>query len=234
MSHKRKRSSDSTASPLSSSSLFSRSSSPPCIDMDDAPILPGGDAMGGVGSWGWPAPVVPRQQPPPTPRENVSGRCLKRFRDDRPDERIVHESTLRRLYDAQRAAPHASLSTPLTTTTTTALPSPSPQFIPTAVPLAQFPQQQLHPVQKSTLHQFWHISKPPPPPQTINLASLKDTAALRCEDCDVSLVGYYGVGVDMDVELDECVCAGCGRWVCASCAVWGDERRCAGCAAAAR
>lgn len=90
MSHKRKRSSDSTASPLSSSSLFSRSSSPPCIDMDDAPILPGGDAMGGVGSWGWPAPVVPRQQPPPTPRENVSGRCLKRFRDDRPDERIVH------------------------------------------------------------------------------------------------------------------------------------------------
>ncbi|KAK7547647.1 hypothetical protein IWX50DRAFT_666539 [Phyllosticta citricarpa] len=214
MAHKRKRS-DSTSSPLSSSSLFSRSSSPPCIDMDDAPVA---DPM--AASWTWPS-----QQQQPQPRENISGRNLKRFRDDRPDERIIHaESTLRRLYDAQRhvSAPNAPSETDI-----------SAPGAPVSVSVAaQFPQQQLVPVQKSTLHQFWHISKPPvqPPDTSIPAAALKDTAALRCDDCDVSLVGYYGVGMNMDVDLDECVCRRCEKTVCAACSVFGNERRCLNCA----
>ncbi|KAL1796784.1 hypothetical protein ACET3X_005324 [Alternaria dauci] len=75
-------------------------------------------------------------------------RTRKRVRDNRPDERVIHENTLNMLFAAQRNHPDAS-------------PIPSD-------PLPIHPQPNTIPLkpQKSTLHSFWK-ELPAPPVQPI-------------------------------------------------------------------
>jgi hypothetical protein len=172
-------------------------------------------------------------------------RTRKRCRDNRPDERLVHgmftsiysdhirfrrtiadsiyvESTLRRLYSAQRDHPHAS---PIPTQNLS-------HTYPTPVSISA-------PVQKSTLHSFWNISTPPVQPPIFQIHETSQTSVPRCEDCDsVLLSDGMDIDVDMDLGMDggsvasPLACNNCGRSVCGTCAVVGDQRVCLGCARA--
>ncbi|CAG5178285.1 uncharacterized protein ALTATR162_LOCUS8624 [Alternaria atra] len=75
-------------------------------------------------------------------------RTRKRVRDNRPDERAIHENTLNMLFAAQRNHPDAS-------------PIPSD-----ALPMHQQPNPVSSKPQKSTLHSFWK-QLPAPPVQPI-------------------------------------------------------------------
>ncbi|KAH7120004.1 hypothetical protein B0J11DRAFT_73417 [Dendryphion nanum] len=149
---------------------------------------------------------------------DMGSRTRKRFRDNRPDERVVHETTLQKLFLAQRVQPHASpiLSAPIQ-------------------PAIQAPQPPA-PVQKSTLHSFWKLPAPPAqaPPPTIRVQHFQD--APRCEDCDAPLRDEVdGMDVDVDGDVDaggaanRFACCGCGRRVCGTCAVVKGERCCLTC-----
>ncbi|KAF2009329.1 hypothetical protein BU24DRAFT_428866 [Aaosphaeria arxii CBS 175.79] len=153
-------------------------------------------------------------------------RTRKRFRDNRPDERTIHEITMNKLFCAQRNLPNAS-------------PIPS---------LPQYPgvETQSVPVQKSTLHSFWKISAPPVQPtqsppvhvQQHHEATLQAWDTPRCEDCDSVLQAADGMSVDIDMDSDahgcQFACNECGRKICASCAVVSNHRHCLQCATAGR
>ncbi|PVI03328.1 hypothetical protein DM02DRAFT_612248 [Periconia macrospinosa] len=150
-------------------------------------------------------------------------RTRKRVRDNRPDEHIIHENTINKLFTAQRKHPHAEpiLSEPT-------LP---PQPLPT-IPLAK--------PQKSTLHAFWNL--PAPPVQPIFHQAQQQNQFLevpRCEDCDTSLqTEADGMDVDMEIDGDfggsPFSCNECGRKVCGTCAVVSDARHCLQCATSTR
>ncbi|KAF2641681.1 hypothetical protein P280DRAFT_468239 [Massarina eburnea CBS 473.64] len=158
-------------------------------------------------------------------------RTKKRIRNNRPDECIIHENTIQKLFTAQRQNPHAS---PIPSDT---LPSPHQP-----TPIFEKPQ-------KSTLHTFWKLPAPPvqapsplfqharqqqqpPPPPPPHLP--------HCEDCDAPLHAYtdgmdMGMGMDTDMDIDgpmegSSACQDCGRNVCGACAVVARARLCLGCA----
>lgn len=130
---------------------------------------------------------------------------MKRSRDNRPDERLIHESTLRRLYNAQREQPNAS-------------PMPSEE------PVAQEAGLPEKPVQKTTLHRFWNISQPPSQSHTSSLPSASNNAAsASCKGCNVSLSSGHSMDMDMDMDMEVDIdgsgsqqqhgCNHCGRMV---------------------
>ncbi|KAF3004205.1 hypothetical protein E8E13_006806 [Curvularia kusanoi] len=146
-------------------------------------------------------------------------RTRKRVRDNRPDERAVHENTVHKLFLAQRQHPHAS-------------PVPSdPQ------PSAQ-PAIAVSKPQKSTLHSFWNIAAPPVQAPVFSYQAThapNGAHTLRCDDCDAQLEAE-DEGMDIDVDMDSIegtsslACRKCGRNVCGRCAVVGDARHCLQCA----
>ncbi|KAF2140975.1 uncharacterized protein K452DRAFT_299039 [Aplosporella prunicola CBS 121167] len=195
MAHKRKRS-DSSFSPESNSS-FSRSSVSPtpagAMDLDtptQAHPLP-------AHAWGY-------------SQANDSGRTRKRWRDNRPNEHAIHESTLKRLYNAQREHPNVA---------------------PVSSHAANSALHH-HPAQRSTLHQFWSISQPPNHPVSAPPPVAPEDSRPRCDDCDALLRGNEGMDIDMDGlnAGEEFGCQHCRRAVCGTCSVQGDVRSCLNCA----
>ncbi|CAI6335638.1 unnamed protein product [Periconia digitata] len=139
-------------------------------------------------------------------------RTRKRVRDNRPDERSIHENTINMLFTAQRRHPHAE---PIMSDT---LPSQPAQAAPKP--------------QKSTLHAFWKLPAPPP---IFHQQQAQISHAPRCEDCDSELQTEAD-GMDMDMDMDglsiqnSLACNECGRKVCATCAVVSNTRHCLPCA----
>ncbi|OAG10708.1 uncharacterized protein CC84DRAFT_1139438 [Paraphaeosphaeria sporulosa] len=147
-------------------------------------------------------------------------RTRKRVRDNRPDEHIIHaETTINKLFSAQRNQPHAE---PILSDT---------------LPAQQAPVIQKS--QKSTLHAFWKIPAPPVQLPFAQMQPQREAEAPRCEDCDTLLEkDAIDMDVDMDVDgpLDRCslACSDCGRSVCGKCAVVTNARHCLQCATSAR
>ncbi|KAH7402878.1 hypothetical protein BKA66DRAFT_507732 [Pyrenochaeta sp. MPI-SDFR-AT-0127] len=152
-------------------------------------------------------------------------RTRKRFRDNRPDERAIHENTLNKLFAAQRNQPQAS-------------PIPSDP-----VPF-QEPALVTSKPQKSTLHSFWK-QLPAPPVQPIFVSTpvhhQEASNAPRCEDCDTPLQsGTDSMDVDIDMDMggavvgDSFACNDCGKNVCGTCAVVSTRRHCLQCATSGR
>ncbi|KAF2743651.1 hypothetical protein M011DRAFT_410084 [Sporormia fimetaria CBS 119925] len=150
---------------------------------------------------------------------DLGSRTRKRYRDNRPDEREIHETTLQKLFSAQRHLPDPIIST-----------SPPPPCV------------QPQPVQKSTLHAFWNIRAPPvePPPTLVSSLSQGTWDGTRCEECDAPLRNEIDGDVDMCMEIgnssvaSQWACAECGKSVCATCSVVGEKRCCLQCATAGR
>ncbi|KAF9629787.1 hypothetical protein BFW01_g10990 [Lasiodiplodia theobromae] len=90
MSPKRKRS-DSTSSPASTSSLFSRSS----VSPSPPSHLPSNTMQLDFPTQAYPTPAHSWVWQPRSEASNDSGRTMKRFRDNRPDERLIHGYTMR-------------------------------------------------------------------------------------------------------------------------------------------
>ncbi|KAF2192099.1 hypothetical protein K469DRAFT_716587 [Zopfia rhizophila CBS 207.26] len=152
---------------------------------------------------------------------DLNTRTRKRFRDNRPDERVIHENTISKLFSAQRNHPHAE---PILSDS-----HPQPQHAPV--------------VQKSTLHSFWKLPAPPVQPPTIHIqhhqVAPQTWNAPRCEDCDTPLQSET-VGMDVDMDLDgngagnQFACQDCGRSICGTCAVVASARHCLQCATTTR
>ncbi|OAL52716.1 hypothetical protein IQ07DRAFT_381151 [Pyrenochaeta sp. DS3sAY3a] len=154
-------------------------------------------------------------------------RTRKRFRDNRPDERVIHENTLNKLFSAQRNHPQAS-------------PIPSDTLI-----AQQLPAQTTVKSQRSTLHSFWK-QLPAPPVQALTFSTPAPTVqqALhqdRCEDCDTVLQSENdSMDVDVDMDMGGAVesrpfgCSDCGKNVCGTCAVVSTKRHCLQCATSGR
>ncbi|KAF1834205.1 hypothetical protein BDW02DRAFT_526076 [Decorospora gaudefroyi] len=149
-------------------------------------------------------------------------RTCKRLRDNRPDERTIHEKTLNKLFAAQRA--HLEVS-----------PVPS-ETLP-----SQLPCQVVSKPQKSTLHSFWKELPAPPVQVAIFAAPVQQgqpTSQLpRCEDCDALLHAQSdSMHVDMDMDMVIAMqgtpfsCNECGKNVCGTCAVVSTTRHCLQCA----
>lgn len=173
----------------------------------------------------------------------MGSRTRKRFRDNRPDERVIHgmypiytsqrlesylsnnctiENTISKLFQAQRLHPHAS---PIPTNP----PQPQQQI--------QTPQhfQQAPAVQKSTLHSFWKITAPAPPvqppSQTLNPHhSVAPSTYIppHCEDCDAPLhpdSSSSASAMAMDIDSGGAVTAGTcseenNEFACGDCGRW--------------
>jgi hypothetical protein len=149
---------------------------------------------------------------------DLGSRTRKRFRDNRPDQRAIHENTLQKLFSAQRNFPHAS-------------PVPSHSESPV--------QHHETPVQKSTLHSFWKLPGPPSASSFTPLQppSLAQSNIPRCEDCDAVLQAETD-GMEMDLDESETgnqfACQDCGRKVCGTCVVVAETRNCLQCATTSR
>lgn len=196
-------------------------------------------------------PAKPSSFDPDTP-SHLNARTRKRHRDNRPDAESVHgtappppwlgaviqmraladvcriaASTIQRLYQAQRENAAAE-------------PGVAPgqqqqQQQQQHHHQEQYQGEQLQPApqpQKSTLHSFWRIEQPVPimVPQTQRVSVVQEP---RCEDCDGALKDLEAMDVDEDSAEDK-ACGSCRRPVCNSCAVYGRERVCAGCAGCER
>jgi len=180
---------------------------------------------------------------PDTP-SHLNVRTRKRHRDNRPDAEAVHgasstcwlgaviqmraladvsriaASTIQRLYQAQRENTAAEPGV-----------APGQQH--------QHQQEQDHAQQlafaaqpqKSTLHSFWRIEQPVPIVQHIRRIDVVQEP--RCEDCDGELRDEGAMDVD-EGSIEDKACGSCRRPVCNSCAVYGRERVCAGCAGCER
>ncbi|KAF2476661.1 uncharacterized protein BDR25DRAFT_252819 [Lindgomyces ingoldianus] len=153
---------------------------------------------------------------------DVGSRTRKRFRDNRPDERVIHENTINKLFSAQRNYPHAQ---------------------PILSDSAQLAPQHAPAVQKSTLHAFWKLPAPPVQSHTIQIRHHQVAPQTwdppRCDDCDGVLQSETNE-MEIDMELDECgssntfACRDCGKNVCGMCAVVSNTRHCLQCATTSR
>ncbi|ORX98425.1 hypothetical protein BCR34DRAFT_548059 [Clohesyomyces aquaticus] len=159
---------------------------------------------------------------------DANGRTRKRFRDNRPDERVIHETTIKKLFSAQRNHPHAE---PILSDSHTHASTPA------SVPAPA--------VQKSTLHAFWKLPAPAvrPVAPTIQIqhhqVAPQTWDAPRCDDCDTTLHNDTdGMDVDMDVDgpnlSSPFACRDCGKNVCGMCAVVSNTRHCLQCATTGR
>lgn len=156
-----------------------------------------------------------------TKNSDWGNRTRKRFRDNRPDAHTIHESTLDKLFAAQRTHPNAS-----------------------PVEVDTEPAPAVSKPQKSTLHSFW--KQLPAPVQAVNqvaqsLQADSQSQLPRCEDCDTLLQSVSdSMDVDVDVDMGGAVesnpfaCADCGKTVCGICAVVSTKRHCLQCATSGR
>ncbi|KAK0714266.1 hypothetical protein B0T21DRAFT_375511 [Apiosordaria backusii] len=178
---------------------------------------------------------------PRLPTSHMPGRTMKRFRDNRPSEEIIHQHTLHLLYSAQQQQQHQ-------------LQAPWPPQVqvtePTPAPVTSQTHSEQH---QRSLHSFWKLptriaaapsssqsSLASSPSPAVMPTSFPVIASTTCDDCGTGLVGS-GTGGDQDemmmdvdgvVEAGEHMCGACGKTVCFSCSVsnLGEHRRCLACA----
>ncbi|KAK4162303.1 hypothetical protein QBC43DRAFT_321711 [Cladorrhinum sp. PSN259] len=170
---------------------------------------------------------------------HLHSRTMKRVRDNRPSEEMIHQRTLNLLYSAQQHQNQPS--------------TPAPEISVTPTPVApQTPSRETQctgPQQRS-LHSFWNIrssslsvnsspsrnaSSPVPEPAAVQQTS---NDSIACEDCGACLRstndtdGDMMMDVDMDIDGSGNACGACGKAVCFSCSVsnLGENRRCLVCA----
>ncbi|KAK4229245.1 hypothetical protein QBC38DRAFT_472955 [Podospora fimiseda] len=162
---------------------------------------------------------------------HIHNRTMKRCRDNRPSEELIHQRTLNLLYSAQ----HQQSSLPSTPEITV---TPVTPHTPSRTTQSTGPQQ-------LSLHSFWNLpssssssvnSSPSrsgsiPPPSTQQVSADSTT----CEDCGVCLRGGANDSdgdMMMDVDMDGNTCCACGKAVCFGCSVsnLGENRRCLVCA----
>ncbi|KAF4447448.1 ORF21 protein [Fusarium austroafricanum] len=140
---------------------------------------------------------------------HLHSRTMKRFRDNRPSEEIIHQRTLNMLYSAQNQHQHAEFPSEQTQTT---------------------PQPTQPESNQQSLHRFWNISSTPSA-STSNLHQAQ-LAPSNCDDCGAGLSGGDD-GMDIDgLSNEDHSCGACGKHVCFSCSVsnLGEQRRCLQCA----
>ncbi|KAK9434992.1 ORF21 protein [Metarhizium brunneum] len=147
------------------------------------------------------------------PAAHLNSRTMKRFRNNRPSEEIVHQHTLNLLFSAQQQQSQTVRETGF---------QPLPQTGSASEPRKQ-----------QSLHRFWSINSAPTPvsESTVEQPALAPTS---CEDCGAGL-GPGGNAHDMavdDLTADNTTCGACGKHVCFSCSVsnLGEEKRCLCCA----
>ncbi|RYP24426.1 hypothetical protein DL767_008596 [Monosporascus sp. MG133] len=161
---------------------------------------------------------------------HLPSRTLKRFRDSRPSDELIHRRTLNMLYSAAQ--------------------KPKQQQQQQQWPEEATTQVQAQPEnprdsgsgngsgQQTSLHSFWKLpptsaaassASPPPLDRAIY-------APTSCEDCGQTLGGEDGDGDSMDIDgLDggeQTSCRACGKHVCSHCSITnlGEQRRCLKCA----
>ncbi|KAK7754947.1 hypothetical protein SLS62_003031 [Diatrype stigma] len=183
----------------------------------------------------------------PTTPSHLPSRTMKRFRDGRPPEEIIHQRTLNMLYSAAQKQPEPQQQQQQL---------PAAQFGAGSIQHHQHHQhhhQQQHQPQQASLHNFWKL--PPSSAAAANASSAlpppSSSSSLygptRCEDCGHALGGAVGddgngdVDSMMDVDSgfgddDEGTsnsnCGACGKHVCSHCSITnlGEQRRCLACA----
>ncbi|KAF2666916.1 hypothetical protein BT63DRAFT_481377 [Microthyrium microscopicum] len=143
-------------------------------------------------------------------RYGLNSRTRKRFRDNRPDEDVIHKNTLQKLFGAQKQ----------TQDTTSAATSP----LDSSSRTISRPQR--------TLHAFWTLPHqamhfPTSTPELSTQTCLDD---LRCNDCDGSLRDDNAMDIDSNYIVEESRCHICQRSVCDMCSVGvASMRRCLRC-----
>ncbi|KAK4187811.1 protein MEMO1 [Podospora australis] len=157
---------------------------------------------------------------------HLPSRTMKRFRDNRPSEEIIHQHTLYLLFSAQQHPPSHQQTHPDLQTQLQPHPQPQPQ-VAEVPPLfqAQRPHAQQH---QRSLYSFWNIPgrplassaasatpspSPSPPPQT---SLIHQSPSLTCDDCGTGLAGSSsgnGGNDDAMMDVDELDC-GLERYVC--------------------
>lgn len=159
------------------------------------------------------------------PSRGPNPRTRKRFRDNRPDISMIHQSTLAKLYNAQKAEQ------------TTRSETEKPFMSSTGLTTEQHDNNQQTPTQKS-LHAFFNIRQPEPAAVNLTFARQQDTQSLPelCGDCGNHLQSQHAIAsgdhdmMDVDTLGEDYSCAVCQRSVCDTCAVRGDQRICLECA----
>ncbi|KAI9715238.1 MAG: hypothetical protein M1812_006048 [Candelaria pacifica] len=218
MALKRKRSCSTFSSPLSNTSSVERdpSQSPtpvspfPSVHREQASLSPTGYLGTGAQNWG-------NYGTEHTPH-HLNIRTRKRFRDNRPNETIIYQHTLQKLYSASR--------------------NPLPQ--PSNPPSFPNPPQKPTPPQ-SSLHAFWSLPHriptfTSPAPLLSTSSSLVDSQP-TCEDCDClidSPNGFDTMDIDNIPGQEDISCRECSRQVCDRCAVIAEGRTCLECATSER
>lgn len=150
-------------------------------------------------------------------------RTRKRHRDNRPDVDVVHQTTLAKLYNAQkREQTVPENSSELATRSVNSLGQPGPA--------------------QRNLHSFFNIRQPQPAMISSIQFQLQSTQSQPelCAGCGNYLRHSNAIqsldhdAMEMDQSLmcleDEYECASCQRSVCDTCAVRGDQRICLECA----
>lgn len=160
----------------------------------------------------------------------LNSRTRKRFRDNRPDINTIHQSTLTKLYNAQRAEQPAPSDIAISLTPSIELPTNHDEA------------HQPAPTQKS-LHAFFNIRQPMPVMAKLASSTYQHVQHLPelCGDCG-SHLSSQSTGasrdhdrMDVDNQLatfleEDYSCAACQKHVCDMCAVRGDQRICLECA----
>ncbi|KAH8161040.1 hypothetical protein CIB48_g7196 [Xylaria polymorpha] len=148
---------------------------------------------------------------------HVAGRTMKRFRDNRPSEREVHQRTLNMLFAAQRqqnpSQPH-EMSQPQHHVPVGAQPGPS---------------SSLSPSHQTSLHSFWNLPSRPSA-SAESLPSITVDTPTECEDCGQN---FGGDDDDAMMDVDDISapegssCGACGKHVCSHCSITniGQQRR---------
>jgi len=160
--------------------------------------------------------------PPQSSSSTSASRTLKRYRDNRPSEEIIHATTMQKMYAAQRQghAPEPLLSTPIMDIDT----------------------QSDSGYGQKRLDSFWAVPKTQTCSAKQTWTNQQSWHGPRCEDCDAPIVDtediaggmggadYQMSGTDAaEVQSGGC-CAGCGRRVCGLCSLVREQRVCLECA----
>lgn len=146
---------------------------------------------------------------------DASGRTMKRWRNDRPDEGEVCRRTVKTLFDAQR-----TLDLHDTASDSLALDN---------VPTTTQNRQQ-------SLHAFWQLPKSDVPETCACHIQATLSPSMACQDCDrkMDFSGPDAMNIDMSTSAmsvvdEDMQCTTCHRIVCDLCAIRGQYRTCLSC-----
>lgn len=176
-------------------------------------------------------------------------RTKKRHRDGRPDQNIVHQNTLAKLFNAQRQIhmeeqrTYSRMSSPPISPLTQRF--PESEFDTSSWQIPEIQAREPERNQRSINSFFGGSSaanvqgrRSQPAYFGINNVQNQASSVLRCEDCYTdlrstntdSMLDVDSMNIDTDLQQDEWACASCTRRVCDTCAVRGDYRICLECA----